>query len=106
MKMHCTLRRAALAAFNALAITVAVAQAPATASRPDPSDAKAAVPPTVYTSPFGAYRPLGDVRIDKWRDTNDTVGRIGGWKEYFKESPAPVEPAKPAEAGHAGHKMK
>ncbi len=104
--MHQKILSAALAAFNAMAVTAAMAQAPATAPRPDPADAKAAVPATLYASPFAAYRPLGDVSTGKWKDTNDTVGKIGGWKVYSREGQQAGEPAKPAEAGHAGHKMK
>ena len=104
--MHDTLHRAALAAFNAMAITVAAAQIPAAAPRPDPADAKATVPPTVYASPFGAYRLLGDASVKPWKDTNDTVGKIGGWKMYSREGRPSEEPATPAEAGHAGHKTK
>lgn len=104
--MHDMLQRAALAAFNALAITVATAQVPAAVPRPDPADAKAAVPPTVYASPFGGYRLLGDASVNPWKDTNDTVGKIGGWKAYAKEGRPSAQSATPAEPGHAGHKTK
>ena len=100
------LHRAALAVLNTLAITVACAQGPAVAPRPDPSDAKAAVPPTLYASPFGKYRPMGEEGVARWKDTNETVEKIGGWQAYLKEGRQPDAPGKPAEAGHAGHKTK
>ncbi len=100
---------------------------PAGAVRPDPLDAKASVPRLVYRSslvpapPGQADKPIG------WRDANDTVTRIGGWRAYAREAqeplpaqvaPTPAVPAsaptgaprpvgKPAAApqGHSGHKV-
>jgi len=92
----------------------AVAQ---TAARSDPAaaDVIVPVPPLTYASPFARYRAYVDAEVAPWRETNDTVGRIGGWREYAREAaqsaaapavtgqsvpagPAPV-PA-PAASGH------
>jgi hypothetical protein len=87
---------------------------------PDPLDAKAAVPTVVYPSAFKAYRRLDDARPVPWKQANDTVERIGGWRAYAREAsqpdapasapaattPAPArasEPAAPA-SGRSGHK--
>jgi hypothetical protein len=88
-------------------------------TRPDPLDATAPVPVVRYTSSF-AQRPRieGDTPAD-WREANETVARIGGWRAYAREaqqpeSAAPVRPPRtsvqtpvqtpgPAPADAAGH---
>jgi len=53
------------------------------------------------------YTPMTDQKLGSWRDANDTVARIGGWRSYLKESqtpdaevpatpPVPAAPAAPA----------
>lgn len=96
----------------AVAAPLACAQAEAGHSRPDPQDAKASVPPVSYESPFANYRVLSDDKPTSWRESNDTVGRIGGWRAYAKEAedakPAgeagPAKGAEPRQGGHDGHK--
>ena len=114
--------RYALIAASLLATLVAQAQPAAKAAKPDPLDPKASVPALSYESSFSQYRRLGDEKPVSWRDANDTVTRIGGWRVYAREAqqpdPAPAakpadatpatkpnEPAKPMPAGHGGHKM-
>ena len=115
-------RTIGLAGLLVLAALAAQAQSPARSARPDPLDPKASVPPLVYASSLkpgtaaAADKPLG------WREANDTVARIGGWRVYAREAqqpdpadaakPAPTslpppatDSAKPMPAGHAGHKM-
>lgn len=46
-----------------------------------------------YTSPLADYKPFVDEKVMSWKEANDTVGRIGGWREYLKESSVPP-PAK------------
>ena len=94
----------------------------ANAARPDPLDAQASVPASGYRSPLAQYRRLGDDPPVAWREANDTVTRIGGWRAYAREAqqpdaapaakpvenaPAakPNDPAKTMPAGHGGHKM-
>jgi hypothetical protein len=53
-----------------------------------------------YQSAFSTYRPLGDLTVGSWRDANDNVTRIGGWREYLKEvqrssPPTPSQSAAP-----------
>ena len=105
-----------------LATLTAQAQPAAKAARPDPLDPKASVPALSYESSFSQYRRLGDEKPVSWRDANDTVTRIGGWRVYAREAqqpdPAPAtkpvdaapaakpsDSAKPMPAGHGGHKM-
>ena len=74
--------------------------------RPDPSDARAKVPPVAYTSTFSGYARVGDGKPVTWREANDTVARIGGWRVYSREAQAPeVATPAPAEANkHIGHR--
>jgi hypothetical protein len=43
----------------------------------------------VYTSVFSSYKPMTDQKLGNWRDANDTVTRIGGWRTYLKEAQTP-----------------
>ena len=120
--MPAVLRFALCAAFGLAALN-AQAQAPAKAARPDPLDAKASVPALRYASSLSTYRRGGDDQPVSWRDANDTVTRIGGWRAYAREAPQPdplpaakpgdaaaatkpadaAASAKPMPAGHGGH---
>lgn len=94
---------------SVLAALAALAAAPARAA--DPLDAKARVAPLTHRSAFAAYRGHDDVKPVPWREANDTVGRIGGWRAYAREAAAseppaatpgttpPARPAAPAGAG-------
>ena len=82
----------------------------APATRSDPLDAKASVPRLTYSSPFSRFRGLGDDKPMSWREANDAVARIGGWRVYAREAQqpeatpsgtdAPIAP-KPGGAGKA-----
>ena len=102
---------------------------PPSDERPDPLNPKASIPPQVHASAFTQYRRLADTPVGSWRDANDTVTRIGGWRVYARDAAkqalpaasmaagsasAPgMKPAEPAQAvpvpgakdPHAGHKM-
>lgn len=109
------------AALSSFAVSTTWAQA--AASRPDPLDAKASVLAVAYDSPFTGYRTFVDQDVTSWKETNDTAGRIGGWRIYAKEArqpepaatggmaeppmtkPLPAEAAKPAPGGHGGLRL-
>jgi hypothetical protein len=87
----------------------------AAAARPDPLDPEAPVPPLTHASALTAAPSLSETPVGSWREANDTVNRIGGWRAYAREAkppeslppaatgtPAAVAPAKPA-AGHGHH---
>ena len=73
--------------------------------------------PSSYRSAFEGYRPLTEQPVLPWRESNDVVGRIGGWQSYAREgqggAPAgtvempagAASQGKPAPAGHEGMKM-
>lgn len=77
------------------------------AAPPDPLDARAATQPLSHRSVFDGYRRLGDASAVPWREANDTVKRIGGWRSYAREAAqtpaaAPAPDARPASAPSAG----
>lgn len=71
--------------------------------------------PLQFESVLSRYKPMTDQKLGSWREANDTVTRIGGWRTYLKESQAPDAPvttapgttAPPAAPNpHAGHGAK
>ena len=79
--------------------------APATSpARPDPLDPKAHVPAVRYEPSLTPVRRAGDDKPVAWRDANDAVARIGGWRAYAREAqqpdpaPSPTRAAAPAPA--------
>ena len=108
--------------FTLLVATQAQAQSSST-PRPDPLDPKAQVPSVRYESAFAKFRRIGDDKPVAWREANDAVASIGGWRVYAREaqqpepaaaakqaapSAAPASTAQPAAmpmpAGPSGHK--
>jgi hypothetical protein len=92
--------------------------ASAWAMPPDPLDAAAPAPALSYQSPLEHYQGWREQPIASWREANELVGRIGGWRTYaqepYSEPPAaepkaaqPKAPAAPAmapmEHQHHGH---
>jgi len=45
-----------------------------------------AVPALAYRSLFTAYKGYADQPVTSWREANETVNRIGGWRAYAKEA--------------------
>ena len=100
------------AAAQAQSVSTPAAPTTTVATRLDPLDAKAAVAPLTYESSFARYRPLSNEKLISWREANDTVARIGGWRVYAREAqqaePAPAASASaplPKPSMHDGHKM-
>ena len=89
-----------------LASCVAFAQSSPVVAIGDPTDARAKVPSVVHVSVFrGDASPQVDAP-KPWKQTNDTVERIGGWQAYLKEgrqANAPAADAARPESGHSGH---
>lgn len=104
----------ALAVLAALAALGAGAQTPVAPVAGTPALLSAAGP---YQSAFDGYQTYSDDKVLSWKEANDTVGKIGGWRVYAREAqgalPAPAKepaarsaPAGAAPAGpdpHAGH---
>ena len=74
------------------------------AVRADPLDPRAPVPALSYQSPLAGYRALGDHKTVPWKDANETVNRIGGWKAYAREAQQSDAPGPaPGQGGHKAH---
>ena len=108
--------RRTLAAFSAalglLAVSAAIAQSPSGEQASHSTGPSALIrgenTTTTFESTLQGYRPFKEDQVG-WREANEEVDRIGGWKAYAKEghqkSEAPPVDAKataPADP-HAGH---
>lgn len=87
----------------ALALAALTAQAQP-AVRLDPLDPAAAVPAVVVVSTIRRDARAPADKPVSWREANDTVARIGGWRVYARQphppDPAPAVPSPP----HSGHR--
>ena len=118
--LHTHLRRLLGALMPAIFVSLlalpAQAQPTPRIAAPDPMDAKAKVPALVYESALAGYLRMAEVKPTPWREANDTVTRIGGWRAYTREaqqpeapppsptpSPPRATPTAPA-SPHAGHR--
>lgn len=119
---HRFLRWPLAAAITTLALVASAAEPSAStstqpkSSRPDPLAADASVPPAVHRSALDGYRANRDASLRSWKEANDEVSRIGGWRAYAREAArgdavaapaagaasAPV--AQPGASGAGGHK--
>jgi hypothetical protein len=103
-------RRLAPGALLVAALGAVSQSATCNANPADPLDPRSKVPALVYASSLAHYRPYREAKPLDWRDANDTVNRIGGWRAYAREArqadpatdaaaqakPHPVPPAPPA----------
>lgn len=115
-------RKLALAAIAALGASViphiSYAQAAPSEQRPDPLDARAAVPAPGYRSSLQDYRPHAEQEVSSWKEQNDATGRVGGWRAYAKQAQQPDPagdkpavkqtpvPGQPKAADHSQHGKK
>jgi hypothetical protein len=79
------------------------------AARPDPLDPNASVPALTFSSAFARYRGIGEDKPLPWREANDSVARIGGWRTYTRqahESGAGEADQSSADTPAAGHPAK
>lgn len=91
--MHWRLPVAVLAVV-ASAVAAQTAAPPSTPTRAaDPTHAQAEVPAAQHRSAFAGYRRHTEAAPTAWKDANDTVTRIGGWRTYAREAAAPAASA-------------
>ncbi len=69
-----------------LCVTSLQAQSTISKRHSDPNDPSVAIPATKYRSAFDGYRNMRDEPISPWKESNDLVGRIGGWRVYAREA--------------------
>jgi hypothetical protein len=48
-----------------------------------------------FKSSFSGYVPYSEQSIESWREANDRVGEIGGWRAYAKEAHRTRAPSEP-----------
>jgi len=66
---------------------------PAPASRAaDPLDPRALVPSSVHRSALSGFRGTRETPLENWKEANDKVARIGGWRVYTREAQEPEPP--------------
>ena len=53
---------------------------------PDSTASAVAASPTPLKSAFEGYQTYSDDKMTNWRVANDEVARIGGWREYAKQT--------------------
>lgn len=63
-----------------------------------PPAAAATPAPLPYTSALQGYQPFADEKVRSWKESNDTVGKIGGWRAYAKEAAEPDAKSSPMQA--------
>ena len=84
-------RSVAAALLAVLAVPFSVGAEPGHRARPDPADPTAAVPSATYSS-LARYRRHAEQPVRSWREANETVNRIGGWRAYAREAASPEAP--------------
>jgi len=73
-----------------LAVATALHAQPVSAVAPgDPLDERAPVPTAAHASALSDYRKLTEEPVISWREANETVNRIGGWRAYAREASEP-----------------
>ncbi len=56
-----------------------------------------------YQSAISGYQPYADQALEPWRQSNERVARIGGWRAYAREA-ATGEPAQETPASIDPHR--
>lgn len=90
-------------------LTAATVYAQTVADPTGPSAAPSILSPGAYQSALDGYQPYREEKPQPWKQANDTVGKVGGWRAYAKEAAEPASQggtvsAPPGAANpHAGH---
>lgn len=82
-------------------VAAAAAAQTAQPSKADPANAAAAVPPVVFRSTFSQYQRYAEQSVGSWKEVNETVNRIGGWRAYTREAQQPEPPVQAPAPGTA-----
>ncbi|MFO7542148.1 MAG: hypothetical protein R6W97_04930 [Thiobacillus sp.] len=54
-------------------------------------------------APFNHYQAWRDEPLQDWREVNDRVGEVGGWRTYLREAQGEMGNDQPGHHGHHGH---
>lgn len=99
--MHSISAKSWLAAVPLLAASTLFAQAAAPA-RPSTAPAPQGSAPAAFRSAMDGYRPFSDEKQTPWKEANETVRQVGGWRAYAKEAAA-AAPDKAEADPHGAH---
>lgn len=70
---------------------------------PSAHAAEAEPPEPAALTPFKQYQGWRDEPLQDWRQANERVGEIGGWRTYLRESQPAGSGADQGQHGHHGH---
>lgn len=91
------------AVLTALGVALSAnAQQPATPTQPANTPTAAQGGDLSYRSTLDGYQKYTDEKVGSWRDANDNVGRIGGWREYAKEAQGGQSQGQGGHGAHGG----
>lgn len=85
-----------------VALPMAFAQSTSGPATPDPKSAAPSSVTLSYRSAFSDYRAYSEQPVVSWREANDKVGEIGGWRAYAKEARQADGAPAPAPGGQGG----
>lgn len=85
-----------------VAVSAALSAHAQTAGSAPVASSSATPPVLTFESAFTDYQAYTDQRVGSWKEANDTVGRIGGWRAYAKEASEPTSTVSPAATPPAG----
>lgn len=84
------------------ALPMAFAQSSPAPATPDPKTAASASVTLSYRSALADYRAYSEQAVGSWREANDKVGAMGGWRAYAREARQPDAAPAPASGEHGG----
>lgn len=87
----------------AVLLPMAFAQPGSVPAAPAPSGAALPAVALSYRSAFAEYQAYSGQPIVSWREANDKVDQIGGWRAYAREASQP-EPVTAPASGATGAK--
>ena len=87
----------------AVVLPMAFAQSGSVPATPDSTSAAPSSVTLGYRSAFTDYSAYSEQPIASWRDANDKVNQIGGWRAYAREASQP-EPVTAPASGATGAK--
>lgn len=90
-----------LAAVPLMAASTLFAQA-APSAGPSTAPAPQGSAPAAFRSALDGYRPFSDEKQIPWKEANETVRQVGGWRAYAKEGAA-AAPDKAEADPHGAH---
>ena len=76
------------------------------AQTPAPSNAAGKSGAEPVRSAFNGYRAYSDEEVSNWKAANESVARIGGWREYARQAQSEQTPPPRASAAEAKPSVK